>query len=313
MVHRQRSLQPRPLASALAASIFVLGSASLTGCGGGSAADRQQAQLQDEIHRVQTDHDRLDQRISALELGAADESPTKRPPPAKTAAVPITATPSLRVVHLNPDGTETSQASSETAAALNGEDPEDTTPRPTIKVAGDSRGARRRGGSAPPSDTIEETYPPSSAGSAGDNGGTTGPALRTDAPRPSALDPEAKRAYDAALAQVNSRHYAQALDAFAAFLMKWPDHPNADNAMYWRGESYFAQGEIARAAEQFEGTVARFPLGNKVPDALLKLGICYQKLGDAPRAKSYFDKLAREFPRSEATRRIPSSAVPEKK
>jgi tol-pal system protein YbgF len=291
----------------LGASSFVLGS---VGCGGASAADRQQAALQDEIHRVQTDHDRLDARISALELGAADEN-TKRPPPAKTAAAPIQPTPSLRDVHLNPDGTETSQASSETAAALNGEDPEDTTPRPTIKVAGvaDSRGARRRG-NAPP-DAIEEKYPPSVTSTP--NGGVAGPALRTDAARPSALDPEAKRAYDAALAQVNARRYPEALDAFAAFLLKWPDHPNADNAMYWRGESYFAQGETARAAEQFEGTIARFPLGNKVPDALLKLGICYQKLGDPARAKTYFDKLAREFPRSEATRRIPSSAASEKK
>jgi tol-pal system protein YbgF len=318
MVQRLRSRfrrRSRGCDAVLGATTFVIGAISALGsigCGGASAADRQQAALQDEIHRVQSDHDRLDHRIGALELGAADDN-AKRSAPAKPASARLDpqATPSLRVVHLNADGTETNQASSETAAALNGDDPEDTTARPTIKVAGvaEARGARRR--STPSRDAIEEKFPPSFTSTP--NGGTAGPALRTDAPRPSALDPEAKRAYDAALAQVNARRYAEALDAFAAFLIKWPDHPNADNAMYWRGESYFAQGEIARAAEQFEGTIARFPLGNKVPDALLKLGICHQKLGDAPRAKAYFDRLAREFPRSEATRRIPTSAAPEKK
>ena len=98
---------------------------------------------------------------------------------------------------------------------------------------------------------------------------------------------------------------SQALEAFAAFLVKWPDHPNADNAMYWRGESYYAKGEYARAAEEFEGATLRFPLGNKVPDCLLKLGLCQRKLGNEEKAKAYFERLAREFPRSEAARRLP--------
>jgi len=101
------------------------------------------------------------------------------------------------------------------------------------------------------------------------------------------------------------KKYGPALDAFAGFLMKYPDHPYAANAMYWRGECYFAQGEYLRAIEQFEGVVARFPLGGKTPDALLKLGISQQKLGNPTKAKEYFDKLGREWPRSDAVRHIP--------
>jgi tol-pal system protein YbgF len=136
------------------------------------------------------------------------------------------------------------------------------------------------------------------------NGGTAGPPIQAGGPKPSAIDPDAKRAYDGALALVNAKKYTEALDAFAAFLVKWPDHPNADNAHYWRGECYFAQGEYARAAEQFEGVITRFPLGNKVPDALLKLGMCQEKLGNPQKAQQTFDRLQREFPRSEAVRRI---------
>jgi tol-pal system protein YbgF len=143
----------------------------------------------------------------------------------------------------------------------------------------------------------EEPAPPSA-----------GPAVRPNAPKASGLDPEAKRAYDAALALVNAKKYAEALEAFAGFLVKWPDHPYADNAMYWRGESYYAQGDYARAAAEFEGLVSRFPVGNKVADALLKAGMCHQKLGNAAKAKTFFDRLAREFSRSEAARRIPADS-----
>ena len=89
-------------------------------------------------------------------------------------------------------------------------------------------------------------------------------------------------------------------------MLRYPDHPYAANAMYWRGESYFAQGDYVRAVEQFEGVVARFPLGGKTPDALLKLGICQQKLKNPQKAQTYFDKLTREWPRSDAARRIPT-------
>ncbi len=136
---------------------------------------------------------------------------------------------------------------------------------------------------------LEARYPAGAAGAAG-------------AARP--LDPEAKRAYDAALILVNARRCDRALDALASFLVKWPDHPYADNAMYWRGECYFARADYERASEQFEGVLARYPAGNKAPDALLKLGVCQQKLGDGAKAKASFDRLAEQYPQSDAARRI---------
>jgi len=183
-----------------------------------------------------------------------------------------------RVVQLE-DGAE-EQASGGSEAGFEAAD--DPGPRPVIRAHG-----------AGHAQTVEETLPDESQ------------APRADGPRPSALDPDARKAYDAALALVNGKQYTQALDAFAAFLLKYPDHPYVANAMYWRGECYFAQGDYLRAVEQFEGVVARFPLGGKTPDALLKLGICQQKLGNPQKAKTYFDKLTSEWPRSDAARRIP--------
>ena len=200
-----------------------------------------------------------------------------------------TSMTSPRIVRLAPDGSEVTTTSSETAGMV--EPADDTSVRPVLRVTGSGR----RGGR----EVVEQTMPDENAA----------PATTSNAPRPSALDPEARKAYDSALALVNGKQYTQALDAFAGFLLRYPDHPYAANAMYWRGECYFAQGDYLRAAEQFDGVVVRYPLGNKTSDALLKLGLTQQKLGNPQKAKDYFDKLLREYPRSDAARRIPTQGA----
>jgi tol-pal system protein YbgF len=294
----------RVLAVATAGAWALFASA---GCSrGGSAAERQMAELREEVTRVEADRDKFEQRVNALEI-AASERPRTAPEPSITPQPTSRpgATPKLKVVHLSPGAPgspvsngphgEDAPGIGPAPAPPSNEDPEDNSPRPTIRVtgspsqagAGSSRNARRG-----VREQVEQTMP--------DEGAAPSPA------KPSAIDPEAKKSYDVALSQVNSRKYAEALESFAAFLVKWPDHPLADNAMYWRGECYFAQGEYSRAAEQFEGLVARFPVGNKAPDALLKLGICQQKLSNPQKGKFYFEKLSREFPKSDAARRIPA-------
>jgi tol-pal system protein YbgF len=277
----------RSLALAAGALTFV------SGCAHGAVADRQLASLEDGLNRDTAERDRVDPRLDPASIQAEEQ--------AKLARSSAPAVPPPHVVALGanaPDGAESMQSGGETASALNGEDTTDTSPRPVIRVVG--TGQVRRSGRGP-NDRIEETLPDEPA-----EGTRVGPPIQANAPASSALDPNAKAAYDAALALVNAHDFDRALDAFAAFLVKWPDHPNADNAMYWRGECYFAKGELARAAEEFDGTVKRFPLGNKVPDCLLKLGICAQKLGNQAKSSAYFDRLAHDFPRSEAARRIPT-------
>lgn len=275
----------------------VAAALTLVACAHGSAEDRQLAALREDLARIEADHDKLDQRMSALEAQGGESATA---PAGKSASAPAQR-PAPRTLHLDADGAERTETDATAAAgARTGDDPDDPSPRPVIKVHG-AGGKRGRGGS----DVVEQTLP---------DEGATAPATQPSGPqstaRPSALDPEARRAYDQALSLVNARNYAGALDAFATFLVRWPDHPYADNATYWRGECYFAQGEFARAAEQFEGTIARFPLGNKVPDAWLKLGMCQQKLGNATKARAAFDRLEREYPKSDAARRIPRTENP---
>lgn len=79
--------------------------------------------------------------------------------------------------------------------------------------------------------------------------------------------------------------------------------------MYWRGEAYYAKNDFGRAAQEFEAVVARFSTGAKVPDAMLKLGMCHERLGDVARAREDFQRLRNEYPRSSAATKIPSGTT----
>jgi tol-pal system protein YbgF len=275
-------MRPEWIAVALAGLGVAMGGGA--GCAR-TAEERHLDDMREEIERIQVDRDRADQ--DALRQAAGGAEAVEGSP--RVGSPGQTPSSDVRAIGNPPEASEDDP------------DTDDKTPRPSIRVSGSSRGGRYGGRE----DQVQQTMPEDTPGREVAQDPSGAPASR-----PSALDPQAKRAYDAAIGLVNARQYDKALDALAAFLVKWPDHPYADNAMYWRGECYFAKGDYARAAEQFEGTVNRFPAGNKVPDALLKLGMCQQRLGNPAKAKAWFDRLSAQFPQSEAAHRIPPVTVP---
>lgn len=110
------------------------------------------------------------------------------------------------------------------------------------------------------------------------------------------------REYQAALAEVEARRWESALASLEQFARAHPDHPYADNAIYWQGEVLYARREYRRALVVLEGLVARYPGGNKVPDALLRIGFCLQRLGDPDRARATFRRVREQFPDTVAAR-----------
>jgi tol-pal system protein YbgF len=284
------------------AGALLLATASCAG--GKSSEERQLDQLRDEINHVQSESDTFESRLDKLEVEAADSrGEMDLQPPARALSAPI-ATPPLRVVRIGPEGTEEAGEAGEAAGSVETAKPEDGTER--IRIAGsgeavtvtDGKGGRKR-----------LNDPNSAAGAQTFTNANIGPSLSThSAGKGAPIDEDAKHSYDAAISLVNAKKYSAALDALAGFLVKWPDHPNADNAMYWRGQCYFAQGDYASAAKEMQGLLARFPAGNKAPDALLKLGMSEQRLGDADSARQHFDRLRRDFPRTAAAQRIPAGA-----
>ena len=108
--------------------------------------------------------------------------------------------------------------------------------------------------------------------------------------------------YRAALAHVSAREWDAALSSLARFVTAHPDHAYADNAMYWRGEVLYARRDYAAAIAELTSMIERFPSGNKVPDALLRIGFAYQRLGESERAREIFRRVREQYPGTVAAR-----------
>lgn len=91
----------------------------------------------------------------------------------------------------------------------------------------------------------------------------------------------------------------EAAEGFREFLRRFPNHDLTDNAQYWLGECAYDRKDYSTAVREFRRVVERFPRGNKVPDALLKIGFSYLALGSTDAGKQTLEQLVRSYPRHE--------------
>jgi tol-pal system protein YbgF len=111
----------------------------------------------------------------------------------------------------------------------------------------------------------------------------------------------AKAQYDAAMSLLREGQHDAAAAAFADFVATHPRSDLADNAMYWKGEAYYDQQHYADALATFTAVIEQYAGGNKAPDALLKVGLCYGKLGDSDNARDVLTRLIEAYPGASAS------------
>ncbi len=104
--------------------------------------------------------------------------------------------------------------------------------------------------------------------------------------------------YRAALDTYNAHRYREAIDQFSALLTENSSHSLADNCQYWIGECYYGLGNYTQAIAEFE-KVYSYSKSNKIDAAILKLGLSYKKLGNDEMARSQFEQLIANYPKSE--------------
>lgn len=107
--------------------------------------------------------------------------------------------------------------------------------------------------------------------------------------------------YHAAMDQYKGGALVEAERAFERFARTYPRHDYADNALYWKGEAAYDQHHYSDALAAFTEVVERYGGGNKAPDALLKIGLCYQNLGDVENARDVMTQLIGAYPAARAS------------
>lgn len=108
----------------------------------------------------------------------------------------------------------------------------------------------------------------------------------------------ARALYQRQYAALRAGDHASAIAGFRAFLQQYPHSDYADNAQYWLGEAFYDQRQYKLAMREFRRVINNYPRGNKVPDALLKIGFCYAALGETSKARDVLEQVTRVYPAS---------------
>ena len=109
-------------------------------------------------------------------------------------------------------------------------------------------------------------------------------------------------AYAAAYETFKEGKYEKARIEFQNFLKQYPKTEYSANAQFWIGECYYLDQKYEKAILEYEKVVKNYPDGNKVPYALLKQGLSFQKLGDKTSAKLILQQIIRDYPNTNQAR-----------
>jgi tol-pal system protein YbgF len=113
---------------------------------------------------------------------------------------------------------------------------------------------------------------------------------------------DVEAAYNACYKLFKDGQYARAREEFLKFLKQYPKTAYSDNAQFWIGETYYVEEKYERAIVEYEKVVKDHPSGDKVPYALLKQGMAFQKLGDKASAKIVYQQIIKKYPQTNQAR-----------
>jgi len=104
--------------------------------------------------------------------------------------------------------------------------------------------------------------------------------------------------YNNAFAHINKKEHKTAIKKMRAFVKEYPKHSLADDALYWIGRVYYADGEFEKAILEFDILKKDYPKGDKAPAALLEQGHAFEKLGDKATASLVYKTVMATYPDS---------------
>jgi tol-pal system protein YbgF len=106
--------------------------------------------------------------------------------------------------------------------------------------------------------------------------------------------------YEVAVGQVKGGNPKKGRETLSDFAVKYPNHKLTPNALYWKGEAFYAEKDFENAILTFQDVVDKYPRGEKAPDAMYKQGLSFLALKDKKNAGVLFDLVEKKYPKSKA-------------
>jgi TolA-binding protein len=101
--------------------------------------------------------------------------------------------------------------------------------------------------------------------------------------------------------QNNEMSRARAL--FRAYIQRYPQDEESDNALYWVGKSYLRQERPASALGEFRRVIADYSRGDALDETLFDMADAFYQLQACTDARSALQALIRSHPRSQLVQR----------
>ena len=121
-----------------------------------------------------------------------------------------------------------------------------------------------------------------------------------DVPAPPAPPADPAVAFKQAKDLLLAGDYANAEQAFAAYVNNYPDSAKASEGRYWLGETQFVREAYTDAASNYIGAIRGWPQTSWAPDATLKLARSMVALKKTAEACRTLDELAKRYPKAPA-------------
>jgi tol-pal system protein YbgF len=116
------------------------------------------------------------------------------------------------------------------------------------------------------------------------------------------VEPNEKKVYDDALKAFQAGSLKKADEGFTAFVAKFPKSPYLPLALYWSGNSKYANKDYAGAINQLQSLIKKYPNHPRVATAMITLGNSQLERGNKAAAKKTFGEIVAKYPDTDAAK-----------
>ena len=102
--------------------------------------------------------------------------------------------------------------------------------------------------------------------------------------------------FKSAINDYTNGNYDAAAKNFTLFYQRYPDSPDAPQAIYSLGNCYFFKKNLSKAASSYIATADMYSSSNLAPQALFKAAQCYKTLKDFEKSLQSLEKIAINYP-----------------